>query len=180
MKRFCIPVVVALFAWTAPLDVSAQGIFVGGGVTVPTSDFGDFANTGWMGFAGVLTPVGDQGFSVGAEGFFGSNGHEIEGDKTNLYGGMALASLSFGGETAPATPFVFGGLGFMTHSYKSESTPQFEDSATGMTLGGGGGVTFPLGGAQGILAGTYIQGFGDIDETSLFGISAGVQFLFGN
>lgn len=167
-----------------PATAQAQAVFVGGGATVPTGDFSDFgggdgANTGWMGFGGVLFPVGDAGLSAGAEAFYGSNSHDTDGDKTNLYGGLALLAYSFGAPGAAVSPMVFGGLGFMTHSYKSESFPAAEGSESGLAMGFGAGLGFPLGGVGGMVAASYNMGLGNIDATTFIGISAGIQIAVG-
>ena len=185
MKRifgWCTVGTVALFLFLAP-GASAQAVFLGAGATIPTGDFADFgagdgANTGWMGFGGVLFPVGEAGLSVGGEGFYGSNSHDTDGDKTNLYGGMGLVGFTFNQE-ASAQPFVFSGIGFMTHSYKSDSFPTAEGSESGMAVGLGGGVSFPLGGVRGMAAASYNAGLDDIDGTTFIGLSAAVQILVG-
>ncbi|MDX1494339.1 MAG: hypothetical protein R3253_09785 [Longimicrobiales bacterium] len=171
-------------ALATPGIVQAQSVFIGGGASVPTGDFSDFgdgdgANAGWMGFGGVLFPIGEAGLSAGVEGFFGSNSHDTDGDKTDLYGGMALLGYSFGAEGAAVSPLVFGGLGFLTHSYKSESFPSAEGSESGLALGFGAGLGFPLGGVGGMLAASYNMGLGDVDATTFIGISAAIQIAMG-
>ena len=47
----------------APSGVVAQGsIFVGAGPTFPIGDFGTYAKTGWLGYAGFGVPVGGFGY----------------------------------------------------------------------------------------------------------------------
>jgi len=180
MRRLLLPSLVAALTLTLSGDLSAQAsVFLGGGLTIPTGEYSDYAKTGWNGFGGVLFAVGEAGLAVGAEGFFGSNSHDYEGDKTNLYGGMGLVSYSIDTGSS-AAPFVFGGVGYMTHSYKSDDFPDDEGSASGLAAGFGGGVSFPLGGVNGILAGSFVSGFGDIDGTHLVGINAAVQIPFGS
>lgn len=158
--------------------VSAQSVYVGGGATVPTGDYGNYASVGFMAFGGVLVPVGDAGVSVGAQGFWGTNSHDVDGDKTNLYGGMGIVGFTFSPE-ATASPFVFGGLGLMTHSFKSDSTPSAEGSVSDLAAGFGAGMAFPLGSIGGMVAASYNRGFGDIDGTEFVGISAAVQIPVG-
>ena len=179
MKRsIAVAVAVTVMGVAGARDASGQGIFAGGGVTIPTGDYGDFANTGWMAFGGVLSPVGTQGLSIGAEGFFGSNGYDVTEGKSNLYGALALGGLTFGAEGAAASPFVFGGLGFMTHS--AEPAIGADVSESGVALAGGGGVSFPFSPAvQGMIVGNYLHAFIEDGSTALFGLSAAIQFLFG-
>ena len=83
MKRLlCATLATTFFMLSEPQDSSAQAsVFLGGGMTFPVSDFNEFHKTGWQGWGGVLVAVGDAGLSVGAEGFYGSNGLETDGNK---------------------------------------------------------------------------------------------------
>ena len=186
MRRISVgcSVTLLLVALAGPQMVSGQSVFLGAAATIPTQDFADFgdgdgAKTGFMGFGGVLFPVGTGAVSVGAEGFFGSNSHETEGNKTNLYGALALVALTLGDEFTSIRPAFFGGLGYMTASFKSESFPGLEGSESGLAGGAGLAVGFPLGGIGGSIAGSYNFGLGDLDEITFIGISALVQIPVG-
>jgi len=182
MKRsLTVVLVAALAAMTAPIDVSAQvSIGVAGGVTFPLGDYADLdgANTGWMGAAGVSFAVGEAGLSVGAAGFYGSNNHDIDGDKTNLLGGLGLVTynISTGGSI---TPFVGASAGYLRHSYKSDTQPSLEGSVSGFAYGARGGISFPLGGMNGFLQGNWLKGAGDVSGTQWFGVTAGVLIPVG-
>lgn len=174
-----IAIVLAL-ALAIPTSASAQASFlVGGAVTVPTQDFGDVANTGWMGFGGLLFPVGEGQFSAGVEGYYGRNGHEAEGNRTDLYGAMALGSVAMGEPDAPTQGFVFGGLGSMTQSFKSEDFPEAEDSETSLAAQVGAGASFALGGVNALLTASATQGMFTLNQTTLFAVAAGLQIPFG-
>ena len=162
MKRLlCAALAVASLALSAPENSSAQAnVFLGGGVTLPVSDFGELANTGWQGWAGALAPVGDAGIQLGGEGFYGKNNHETDGNQTRLYGFLALVGMMWG-EPDGLQPGVYGGLGFMNRSFTSETIPALDSSASSFAWGGGAGVGYPLGGVNGWLGGSYTSGTGD-------------------
>ena len=173
MRRLlCAALATAFFALSAPEDSSAQGtVFLGGGVTIPVSDYGELANTGWQGWAGVLVPVSDAGISLGFEGFYGQNNHETDGNKTKLWGSLALVGWQ-GGDPDGLQPTVFGGLGFMRRSFTSESTPILDNASSSFAWGGGAGVGFPLGGVNGFAGGSYTSGTGDVKVRFVtFGLS---------
>ena len=92
----------ALKGFAVPSHAQAQTtIYISGGAAIPTSDFGDFANTGWMAAGGVLFDVGPSGLGVGAEVFCGQNSHKdefsfFENEKTTPYGAMAIVDYAFG------------------------------------------------------------------------------------
>jgi len=173
-------VAMALFLVSAD-SVSAQSsAFFGGGVTIPTQDYGDFANAGWMGFGGLLFPIGETNFSAGVEGYYGQNNHEADGNRTDLYGALALGSVAMGDQDAPTRPFVFGGVGSMTHSFKSEDFPDFEESETNLAAQVGAGVNFALGSVGGMVAASATTGMFDLNSTTFAAVAAALQIPFGN
>lgn len=180
MKRWVTAALaLAFLAISAPGQVAAQvSIGVSGGATFPSGDYGDYASVGWIGTAGLTVPIGESGLAVGASGFYGSNSHDIDGDKTNLLGG--LGAVGYGFQTGGAlTPYVYAGLGMMRHSYKSENNPSLEGSESDLAYGGGVGVGFPLGSLMGAVDAFYVMGSGDIDGTEFFGVTFGVAFPLG-
>jgi len=182
---FSLTLAAAILALSAPADASAQGaVFIAAGGTLPTADFKDFgagdgANVGWMASAGVQVPVGSAGLSVGARGFYGSNNHDADGDKTNLYGGSGLATFQFG-EADAVSPFVYGEFGYQAHAFKSDSAPSFDDTEWNPFVGGGAGIGFPAGGVRVFAVAGYSQGFGsEGGQTTYLSGSAGVNIPFG-
>ena len=66
---------------------------------------------------------------------YGSNNHSVAGDKTNLFGATALVNYGFR-DPEVVNPFVWGELGLMSYSFKSESTPASDTKDTGGVLAG--------------------------------------------
>jgi len=176
LKRIVVTFAVAGFIGAVlPTSSQAQAtIFAGGGITVPTSDFGDYADTGWMASAGVLIPVGPMGLHVGAEGFYGQNNHsDIDGDKTNPYGAMALVEYGFqtGGNI---TPYVFGGAGVLVHKYSSDTFDNESDTKFGYEFGAG--LDFGVSDNVGVwVDGRYMGS----EFTKFFAVQAGLGFGVG-
>jgi hypothetical protein len=175
----------AVLSFSVPDRVSAQGIYLGGGVTIPMGDYKEFsedpedgAKTGFMTFGGVSFPINQEGLSVYGEGFFGKNDHEYGGDSTNLYGAMGGVLYDFAEEGEPGV-YVFGQLGLMVHDYKSDDFPEFEETETGLAFGGGAGFGFPLGGMSAWIEGRYMQGNFDVDNTMFLGGMAGISIPLG-
>ena len=190
--RKCVVLCVAALAvlsFTLPSQISAQGVFLGVGGTIPTGDYKDFgfgedgAKTGWMAEAGFSIPLGENGLYAFVDGLYGSNKHEHEGDKTNLLGGFGGIEMVFH-EEGEAGPFIFGEVGFLSHAYKSDNHPEDEDTTSGLAFGGGAGYSIPLGGMNGWVLGRYIQGQLSDDETgegntTFFGVMVGVSIPLG-
>ena len=140
----------AAFAFLAcAIPAQAQTtLYIGGGATFPTGDFGDAFSTGWMGVGGVLFGMGDSGFSVGGEVFYGQNGAKDEystvfGDATTSpYGVMAIADYAFGSEDG-LRPYLFGGLGLMVLRISGDNFESDSESKFGYEFGAG--LSFPIG-----------------------------------
>jgi len=168
----------ALLTLLAPRDASAQGVYFGAGATFPTSDYGDYAKTGYMGVAGISFSVGPRGLSVFGEGFFGQNSHkDVDGDKTYPYGAMGglLYDLSPQDEGGI---YFFGQLGVLVHKFSSDESEGSSD--TGFGFGGGAGYGFSLGrGTELFLEGRYMQGNFDYENTTFFGLVGGVALSLG-
>jgi hypothetical protein len=161
-----------------PGRTAAQSVFVGAGVTVPTGDFSDDAKAGFLGIGGVTFPMGPQGLAILGEGYFGQNSHDLEGDKTSVYGAMGGLIYDFAGQ-GEAGVYLFGQAGLMVHKYSSEESSEFDDSETGLAFGAGVGYGIPLGKANAWLEGRYMQGQFDGGNTSFFGVVAGLSFPVG-
>ena len=139
--RKCVVLCVAALAvlsFSLPSQVSAQGVFLGVGGTFPTGDYADFgdgdgASVGWMAEAGFSVPLGENGLHAFVDGLYGSNKHDHEGDKTNLLGGFGGIEMVFA-EEGEAGPFIFGEVGFLKHSYKSDEHSEYEDSSSGLGI----------------------------------------------
>ena len=177
----CVAVLVTVVHFCATSEARAQATaFVGGAATVPVSDFGDEKKNrpGWMGFGGVLFAAGEGGLAVGGEGFYGSNNHQNPGDKTDLYGGLALIAYSSQDPNALAAT-LFGGAGILVNSFKSASAPDLDAWQSAFAASVGLGVDFPLGGVGLSLAAKYIQDFGKTDTTKLLAIRAVVMIPLG-
>ena len=157
----------AFLAFAIPAQAQTT-LYIGAGASFPTSDFGDYANTGWMGTAGALFGAGPVG--VGAEFFYGQNNHKDEVSladdaKTTPWGFMGIVDYAFG-QPDKIRPYVFGGLGVLIHKYSaggiSESETQFGYQA-------GAGLSFPLG--------IYVEGrYMGSEDTKYFGALAGFAF----
>jgi len=166
--------VVALFA--AQQAQAQTTLYVGGGATFPTSDMGDVTSTGWQIIGGVLFPVGPEGLSIGAEGFYGQNsGKDDSPIKISPYGVMGIASYGFS-TSGSVTPYIFGGLGLMVSgvSWDDDLFESSSESSFGYQLGAG--VEFGVSESTGIFVEGKYMGSSD---AKFFGLDAGLAFALG-
>lgn len=184
MKRFAgLSAVAVILAMLIPTTVSAQGsVFLGGGVTVPMSDYKEYAKTGWLGAGGLVWNLGDQGAFIWGEGFYGSNKHKAPDDdeKTNVYGADLGIGYRFGDADRTGV-YVAGLAGLLVHQYKPATGSSSSDS--GFLYGGALGVDVPAGGLnvwfEGRVMISPIKDEGETSNTAFFGIVAGVSFPIG-
>lgn len=183
IRRALVSSVAALFlAFALPQTVNAQSIYVLAGLSAPTSDYGDFADTGWLGAAGVTFPIGENGLWAGAEGLYGQNSSssETEDENFKVFSAMGIIGYDIPTESSIA-PYLFGGLGIMSLSNG--------DSESGFAWQGGAGVAFagesnvtPF--VEGRFQSASIdtgEGISGSDITvSFFGIEAGVSIGIGS
>jgi opacity protein-like surface antigen len=138
---------VALMGFAIPAQAQTT-LYVAGGASFPTGDFGDAFSTGWMAAGGLLFGLGDSGFGVGGEVFYGQNNAKDEystlfGDaKVSPYGVMAIADYSFGSEDG-LQPYLFGGLGLMVLRVSGDEFESDSESKFGYQFGAG--LSFPIG-----------------------------------
>jgi hypothetical protein len=76
-------------------------------------------------------------------------------------------------------PQLWGGLGYMVHSYKSESFPAAEGSDGSLAGLVGAGLGFPLGSVAAAANAYFLTGFGENDGTRYFGIDLSVGIPLG-
>lgn len=156
----------------APLDANGQDVYVLAGLSVPTGDYGDFADTGWLGAAGVTFPLGEAGVWAGAEGLYGGNGTEVDDLSFNPYSVMGIIGYDIP-TGSNLSPFVFGGAGLMGLSNGDS------DSGFGWQLGAGVGFE----GESNItpfLEARYQSASINEATISLFGVEAGVSIGLGD
>jgi hypothetical protein len=184
MRKYALLSVVflALLPFSPSTPLAGQSVYFGGGATIPTGDYGDYADPGFMVIGGLEFPVGPEGLSVFGEGFFGQNGHsDFEGDKTQPYGAMGGLLYSFSPD-ADASLYAFGQAGILVHKYSSDDFEGDSESAFG--YGGGVGYGFPLGGVRGFVEGRYMSAsfddeLGGSSSTAFFALFAGVSIGIG-
>lgn len=129
----------ALVLGAAP--ASAQ-FYVGAYASLPSSDFGDFAKTGWMAEAGFqLFESANEKLSFYVAGAYGMNKLDsdlVDGDYTQIMGlGHVVYDLTAGGS---ATPYLIGSAGYL--SVKEDIEGVGDETNGGLTFGGGLGLGF--------------------------------------
>lgn len=175
MKRYAwLAGTIALLSVTLTTPTLAQtpSFFLGGGVTVPSGEYNDYAQTGWLGNAGILFDIGEQGLWIAGEAMYGHNSHDDgTGDATNLYGAGGNIGYRFGDPTKIG-PYIYGSAGLLVHHYSPGEAGIPSESENKLAYGGGAGFDIPMGGATVWIEGRYI-GTG---STNILPLMVGITF----
>jgi len=146
MKRVIGLVLVGVVGTLAAASTAqAQGafVFLGGGMTIPMSDFKEDAKAGWIATGGVGYNIGEKGLFVEAEGWYGSNKHKDgSGDKTNLLGATGAVGYMFNA-AQKVSPYVLAGGGILAHQYKPAGGGA-SDTESKLAVTGAAGVGIDL------------------------------------
>lgn len=179
MKRFLLAALVLLGAVTLPVsDLGAQRRvipFVGGGVATGNGDLSDDTDSGWLGYVGLDVPLSlTPGLSVGVTASYAHIPYKgTFNEAMNIPGlfadvGYVIAERS----SFPVKPFLRGGVGVEVHKYDPGSAGFREESETGMSVSGGGGIQFRVA-STAIFAGAQYVTNGDAGYLALH---AGLAF----
>ena len=132
---------VLFMALALPLTANAQSVYVLAGASLPTGDYGDFADTGWLGAVGVTFPVAEAGLWAGAEALYGQNGASaFDGESFKVFSAMGLLGYSIPTESNIA-PYVWGGAGIMSLSNGDSESGFGWQLGAGASLQGEGNVS---------------------------------------
>lgn len=165
--------VLLLFSPTVAMAQNRPSIFLGGGVTIPISDYADLAKTGWMATGGVTIPVGTRGIFIPIEGLYGRNDHDVGGSHSNLYGGTAGIGYRFG-EASRVGVYLFGAGGVLVHRFVPGGTAS-STSNTEFAYTGGAGVDIPVSGKVSLWIESRYFGRDEVKFVPVFGgISIGL------
>jgi Outer membrane protein beta-barrel domain len=158
MHRKALGIVLAALLVSAG-PVSAQGIkfMLGGGLTVPVSDYKnvDGAQNGWMGMLGAAVSFPVLPIGVRLEGLYGQNPHTTATDTTDkivLYGGAASVVVKFG-IPGPLSPYIIGSAGYLDRHYSPGDNGNLSTDEWKAVYGGGVGLSLSL-----VVIGAFIEG----------------------
>jgi hypothetical protein len=161
-----------------PADSRAQvSLTLGAGASVPLGGYGDVAELGAEGRVGARLPL-DSSVRLAADAFFVRNGHDVDGDHSELYGVNVLVGYALEvGTGLDLTPW--GGVGGVVHARKSSSFPGLNASRRGVAVTVGLTLSKALGRMSPYLSSFYARGVGDLGTdsypTEWLAIGAGVE-----
>ena len=167
---------------------NAQGaeFSLGGGATVPLSDFGDFAKTGFHGLVGVSFAPSSFPLGIQIDGMYQRLKNEdiVPGGRSSqILNGTANLIYKFKtSEESTFRPYLIGGVGI--YNFKQVSGSDVAGPGVGNTgstgtdfgLNGGAGFDIKTGGIGLFVEGRFHNVFSDGADTKFIPITVGVRF----
>jgi hypothetical protein len=163
-------VAVLLAAPGASLSAQSKLSFhLGAGLLMPSGDFGDYAEQGWVAFGGVSMPLGSNPkLGLGLSAFYGHADHEGDLDEsTDIPGAMLHLDYALA-TTGTIIPYISGGVGLLQHRYNAGDTGFDDEQETSFLFGGAVGVQIK----RFFIDARYIIG----DGTDFLSLGAGISF----
>ena len=179
MKRTLLAVItVGTLAMAAAPTLSAQGIRwgVNAGVLMPMGDYNTADKPGWIVGGGATNWLPGGMLGIRGDVSYGQTKHDSAGGSTKIVGGMASLVYGLGSISAPARPFVTGGVG--VYNVKIDVTGLGSGSETKIGFGMGAGVMFKLGtgGMRGVIATRFTSVSTSGSSTTFLPITVGLTF----
>jgi hypothetical protein len=163
---------------TVPALAQGAEFSLGGGVSIPSGSFDDFAKLGWHGLAGVSfvpqnLPVGFQ-----VDGSFSrlSDDTPLDLQSQLIYGTGNVVYKFKVSEDTRFRPYLIGGGGVYNLDVKGDDADPDIESVTKFGINVGAGFDFKAGAAGVFLEGRFHNVFTEGDNTSFIPITVGVRF----
>lgn len=143
---------------------------VGGGITLPTGDYGTVDKAGWHVMGLIQLPISQSPIHLRFDAMYGSTSHKsgFGPGSTKLTGATADLLYHLGESRASVRPYVLGGLGIFDVSDGS--------SQSKFAFGLGGGILFGVGTMHAFLEGRYISVQTSGSSLTFIPVSVGLMF----
>ena len=167
-------------AGTAPAVAQGAEFSLGGGLTLPLSDFGNAASTGFHGLAGVSFVPSGSPIGIQVDGMFQRFGVDNAPDgfdgNFQIIQGTANAVYKFRtSEETKIRPYLIGGVGLYSFKATGDDFPD-TGSETDFGINAGAGFDFKLGAAGLFLEGRFHNVFTEGNNTNFIPVTVGVRF----
>ena len=165
-------------AAAVPASAQARGyVGLGGGLSIPTGDFGDSFKMGWLGqlIAGITAPSGRFGGRI--DGMYARHSlDDVDEGSTTMLGANGDLVFSPGSADARVRPYLLGGVGF--YNVKGEVGDVEFDGVTDFAYNFGAGIRFGGGGGRMsfFVEGRYISIQTEGSSTGFIPISVGIRW----
>ena len=163
----------------APAVAQGAKFSLGGGVTLPLSEFDDLVGTGWHGLAAVGFQPADFPVGFQVDGMYQRFGFDDVPDDFDasfqVIQGTANVVYTFTtAEESTFHPYLIGGLGLYNQKATGDDVGDTE-SETDFGINGGAGFDFQLGSVGLFVEGRFHNVFTEDNSTNFIPITAGIR-----
>ncbi len=154
---------------------------LGGGVTLPLSDFGEVASTGFHGLAAVSFQPANFPVGIQVDGMFHRFGMDddftLGADvNTQVIQGTANAVYRFTvSEETKIRPYLIGGVGYYNFKLTGDDVPDGLDSESDIGINAGAGFDFAAGAVALFVEGRFHNVFTEDESTRFIPITVGIR-----
>jgi hypothetical protein len=143
---------------------------VGGGITLPTGDYGTSDKAGWHVMGLIQLPISNSPIHLRFDALYGSTSHKstFGSGNTKLTGATADLLYHLGESRASVRPYIMGGLGIFDVSDGS--------SQSKFAFGLGGGILFGVGTMHAFAEARYMSVQTSGSSLTFIPISVGLMF----
>lgn len=177
-------VVLGLVTMAGVATVSAQtpggraSFHVGGGLVLPTGDFGDAFKTGWQAMGGVDFGLSGIPFMLRVDALYGQNNVDEDATgftdvKAKFFGGMAGGQFIIGSGPSPVKPYILAEIGVVNFKV---SGPGGSVSESKFAFAPGAGLQFGLGSMNAFVEAKYLSIQTSSSSTNMIPILVGLRF----
>jgi len=161
MKRYQLSSLIVALALCAAPALHAQSqptegirFGVGGGLTLPMSDYGDIDKAGWHVMGLIQFPISQSPIHLRFDAMYGQTSHKsgFGSGNTTLTGATGDLLYHLGDRSSRVRPYVLGGLGFYNADFGGSS-----NSESKFAFGLGGGILFSIGTMHAFLETRYMS-----------------------
>jgi hypothetical protein len=144
---------------------------VGGGLTLPTGNYGDADKAGWHVLGLIQFPISRSPIHARFDAMYGQTSHKsgFGSGNTTLTGATGDLLYHLGNRASTVRPYVLGGLGFFNVDAGGTSKSK-------LAFGLGGGILFGIGTMHAFLEGRYVSVQTSGSSFSFLPVSLGLMF----
>jgi opacity protein-like surface antigen len=178
MKRMALAVsVLALLAGVGSLSAQGFRLGIGGGVLLPTGDYGKADKLGWLAGADATYWLLGAPIGIRADVQYSQTSEKsgVAAHTTKVIGGLAEVVYAFEQKKDQIRPYIMGGVGY--YNVKVDVTGGASGSESKVGFGGGAGLAFKLsGGTRFFVDGKFVSVSRTGGSATFIPIRAGFRF----
>jgi len=179
MKRIHLAVLAAAGLCVATATpAAAQGLRYGvnAGLLMPMGDYNSFDKPGWVAGAGATYWLKGAPIGIRVDGQYSTTSHDGFDGSSKIAGGMASLVYGLMPASAPARPFLTGGVGYYNVKVDDGAGSSGSESKVGFGIGAGVALKMGTGSNRIVIATRYTSVSTSGSSTTFLPLTVGITF----